>query len=128
MRSLNRYWRDECGAGAAEFALVLIPFLALIFGIIGLSLMLYANQTLHYAVESAARCASVQSTTTCDTPGHIQAYATARYSGPLITPVFTYTAGGCGPSGHTVGVTATYPLRTGLVNVDVPLGATACFP
>lgn len=131
MKSARQYCRDESGASAAEFALVLLPFLTLIFGILGLSMMFYANQNLHYAVESAARCASVEATsTTCDTAAHIQAYAAARYAGPTITPVFNYTVGGCGPAGggHTVSATATYPLTTGLVNISVPLGATACFP
>jgi Flp pilus assembly protein TadG len=118
------YWKNENGSGAAEFVLVLIPFTALIFGIIGVSLMFYANQTLQYAAEDAARCYSVNSAT-CGTTGATQAYAATRYSGPNIAPVFVATPTGCG---HTVAGTANFPLNAVLVSITVPLSATACFP
>ena len=124
MQSRRRYWKDENGAGAAELTLVLIPFLALIFGIIGLSLMFYANQTLHYATEAAARCFAVN-VTSCPTTGATQTYAATRYSGPNIGPVFVADTTGCG---HTVTGTASFPLDAVLVSITVPLSATACFP
>jgi len=118
------YWKDETGAGAAEFALVLLPFLALIFGIIEVSLMMYANQTLQYATEAAARCYSINSAT-CGTIGTAQAYAATRYSGPNIAPTFVASATGCG---HTVTGTANFPLTAVVISMTVPLSATACFP
>ena len=123
----RRYCKDEAGAGAAEFALVLIPFLALIFGIIETSMMLYANHTLQYATEAAARCASIMNAAgmSCDTTAHIQTYATNHYSGPNIAPTFTYTASGCG---HTVAGAANFTLNVVVVQLTVPLAATACFP
>jgi Flp pilus assembly protein TadG len=124
MRARIGYWKDENGAGAAEFALVLLPFLALIFGIIEVSLMMYANQTLQYAAESAARCFSVNAAT-CGTTGATQAYAATRYSGPNIAPVFVANNTGCG---HTVTGTANFQLSAVVVSIAVPLSATACFP
>ena len=118
------YWKDESGASAAEFALVLIPFLALIFGIINLSLMFYANHTLQYAAEAAARCYSVDAVS-CSTAAATQAYAATRYSGPNITPVFVATTAGCG---HTVIGNANFSLNAVVLNIIVPLSATACFP
>jgi Flp pilus assembly pilin Flp len=124
MRSWHRYWKNECGASAAEFTLVVIPFMVLIFGIIGLSMMFYANQTLHYATEAAARCFAVN-VTSCPTTGATQTYALGRYSGPNISPVFVATTVGCG---HTVTGAANFPINVVVVSINIPLAATACFP
>lgn len=124
MRAILRYCQDQSGAGAAEFALVLIPFLATIFGIIGLSLMFYSNQLLHYAVEDAARCAAVK-TTICTDATSTQTYARNHFGAAGLSPAFVYTKPACG--NQVVG-TATYPLNAGLVSISVPLSATACFP
>jgi Flp pilus assembly protein TadG len=52
---LRRLAQDEGGASAIEFALVAIPLLMFIFGIIGYGLF-FLNQTwLKYSVDSAAR-------------------------------------------------------------------------
>jgi len=124
MRRFSRYWTDESGSGAAEFAIVLLPFVVLIFAIIHLCLMFYANQTLQFATEAAARCYSVDSIN-CSTTGAVQLYAAGRYKGPNITPTFAATATGCG---HTVNGSGSYQLNAVVVNVSVPLTATACFP
>lgn len=125
MKQLRAYWRDEHGGGAAEFALVVMPFSALIFGIVHLCLMLYANQNLQFAVEGAARCSSVMSATTCNTPGAVQTYASGLYKGPNISPSFGYLQTGCG---NTVTGTGSYTLNAVFVRVSVPLSSTACFP
>ena len=125
MRLLRGYWREERGAGAAEFAIVVLPFSVLIFAIIHLCLMFYANQNLQYAVEGAARCSSVMSTTTCNTPTAVKNYAAALYKGPNISPIFDYAATGCG---HTVTATGSYAMNAVVVITSVPLSSTACFP
>jgi Flp pilus assembly protein TadG len=119
------YWNNERGAASAEFALVVIPFLVMIFAIIGLSTMFYANHTLQFAAEAAARCYSVD-VTNCATSGATEAYAATRYSGPgSIAPVFVATATGCG---HTVTATGTFQLDAIIFSTSVPLSASACFP
>jgi hypothetical protein len=125
MRRLRAYWHEERGGGAAEFAIVVLPFSALIFAIIHLSLMFYANQNLQFAVEGAARCSSVMSSTTCNSTGAVQTYAAGLYKGPNISPSFVYTATGCG---HTVTGTGSYTLNAVFVSTSVPLSSTACFP
>jgi Flp pilus assembly protein TadG len=123
---IGSYWREERGSGAAEFAIVLIPFLALVFGIINVSMMMYANHTLQYATEAAARCYSVlHYNTTCSTVANVKTYAAQQYKGPAISPVFTPSATGCG---HTVTATGTFALNAVVYTFNVPLSAQACFP
>ena len=123
---IARYLTDQAGAGAAEFAIVVIPFTALILGLLWLGMAYYGNNQLQYAAEAAARCASVQSwSTSCDTAAHIRAYALAQYSGPGAAPTFSYSATGCG---HTVTGTATMPIHAVLLNTSINLSASACFP
>jgi Flp pilus assembly protein TadG len=118
------YWRNENGASAAEFALMVVPFLIMVFAVIGLSMMMYANQSLQYATEAAARCFAVD-VTSCATAGDAQTYAANHYSGPNIAPVFTATTAGCG---HTVTGSADLSLDVIVISITIPLSASACFP
>ena len=124
MRRLVKLWRDRAGSSAAEFALVLPIFVALTVGTVNLCLLFFANTLLHYTVADAARCMSVK-TAVCTSPSVTQTYALSHYKGPVITPTFTATAAACGSS---VSATASFPLITGLVNLTVPMSASACFP
>jgi len=124
MKSLARFWHNQSGSGAAEFAMVFLPFAALIFAIIHLSMLFYANQSLQYATEAAARCYSVDSNN-CGSIGNTENFATGRYAGPNIGAAFHATATGCG---HTVTGTGNYRLNAVFVTRTVPLTVTACFP
>jgi Flp pilus assembly protein TadG len=62
--SLCRFRRNEAGAAAVEFALVIIPFLTLLFGIAWLAVILHTNSALHWAVEHAARSAAMNNAVT----------------------------------------------------------------
>jgi hypothetical protein len=124
MGRARSYLRDEEATAAAEFAFVLPIFLTLVLTILGMSLMLYANTTLHYAAEEAARCYSVK-TAICSDATATQNYALSHYTGPDVTPVFVASATGCG---HTVSATGSYPFNAVLVNISIPLSTTACFP
>ncbi len=53
--SPRRFARHQGGAVAVEFALILLPFLALMFGIMETSLVFFADQTLETAVAESAR-------------------------------------------------------------------------
>ena len=127
MKTPDFIHRDD-GTSAVEFALVLGPFITLVMGGLGLGFVLWANTTLHFAAEDAARCGVVKTTVCTNNPADIVTYANSHYNGPNISPVFTATNSGCGAGSWTVTATATYPLNTGLVNLSVPLTATACFP
>ncbi|MGH6726367.1 MAG: TadE/TadG family type IV pilus assembly protein [Pseudolabrys sp.] len=54
-RMARRFVRHEDGAAAVEFALVAVPFLALIFAILETALVFFAGQTLEAAVSDAGR-------------------------------------------------------------------------
>ncbi len=55
-RRLMRRWRgDESGAAAIEFAIVAMPFLLLLFGIMSVSLFYFANFSIENAVWQASR-------------------------------------------------------------------------
>jgi len=47
--------RDEDGAAAIEFALVALPFLLFVLGLLGMGLYFLAGTSLEYGVEAAAR-------------------------------------------------------------------------
>jgi len=55
VRLARRFVRQQGGAVAVEFALVAIPFIALIFAIMETALVFFAGQTLETAVQDAAR-------------------------------------------------------------------------
>lgn len=127
-RQLVRLRRDQKGATAAEFALVLAPMILLTLGTINLGLMMYTVSTLHFAVESTARWASIVTTTTgiAPTATAIQAHATAVYKGPTLSVTFVNdSAAACG---NTIKGTADYNFTTGLTSSIIPLSASACYP
>jgi Flp pilus assembly protein TadG len=51
----NRFWRDENGFTAVEFAMVALPFLMLLFGTIAVGLFFFTTFSLENAVEKASR-------------------------------------------------------------------------
>jgi len=130
MRKLRHYFHETSGASSAEFALVSIPFIGLVLAIIGGSMMFYANQSLQYATEAAARYYSVQTANTGSAPSAttVQTYATNAYTGPGISPSFTAARGGCGANGFQVTGSATFPLNIGLLSQSIALKSHACFP
>jgi len=129
MRELIYHAREECGASSAEFALVLIPFIGLVFGIIGLCLLLYANQTLQFATQSAARYYSVQCANGSNpTVAQVRSYAESVYKGPSISPTFTPVSGGCASNSHEVSVSGNFILNAGIFSKSLLLQAHANFP
>jgi Flp pilus assembly protein TadG len=114
---------DDRGTSAVEFAIIGPIFIALVVATFHLCIGLYAVASLNFAVEEGARCASVN-TTVCSNAGKIITYTQGRYSGPAISPSFTYAAASCG---NSVSASATYVANIG-VTVTVPLSASSCFP
>ncbi len=119
---LARLRREEKGATAVEFVLILIPMVMLTLGAINLSLMVYTVATLNYAAEDAARCLSVK-TTTC-TVASVNAYGRGRYTGPGAAS-FVASSATCG--NRVVG-TVDYVFTTGLTSTTIPLSSQACYP
>jgi Flp pilus assembly pilin Flp len=123
-RLLTRLARAADGGTAVEFALVLPVFITLMVGTVSAANLFFAANSLHYAVQDAARCAAIK-TTVCSSSTTTVAYAKDRYGGPQIAPSFAYSTDGCG---HSVSAEATYPIYLGFASVDVPLSASACYP
>lgn len=119
---LARLRREEKGAAAVEFVLILIPMVMLTLGAINLSLMVYTVATLNYAAEDAARCLSVKKTT-CTTAS-VNAYGRGRYTGPGEAS-FAASSATCG--NRVVGTVA-YVFTTGLTSTIIPLSSQACYP
>jgi hypothetical protein len=95
----------------------------LVLGILSASIGVFAAASLHFAVEGAARCYSVNSAQ-CGTAAAVQTYAQALYQGPS-SPTFLASTPSCG---HQVTGTLNYVLDAVLQQWTIPLSATACFP
>jgi Flp pilus assembly protein TadG len=121
------------GAATVEAAVVLVPFLLLLFGMIEGGLLIWSQSTLQFAVEDAARCAAVNSSLCGDTAA-IQSYAASRVVGlPVTAASFTVTQPACGtPTGAQVSIIYPYSsngfivpkLFSGAIN----LNASSCHP
>lgn len=115
-----------------EFAMLGLPFLGLAIATISGSLAVFAAANLHYAVEGAARCYSVNASQ-CDSTATAESYAQSLYFGPS-SPTFKalstgacYQVNGMG-AGHQVTGTLNYVLDIVLHQWTIPLSATACYP
>lgn len=64
----RRFASQEDGAAAVEFALVAVPFLALLFAILETALVFFAGQTLEAAVADASRLIMTGQAQTATTP------------------------------------------------------------
>ena len=112
--------RDEGGAAAVEFALVMIPLLYLVFGLIQYGWYFYAMQSGSSAVADAARRVAVGNcATTTDVQKVIYDHlgpATTASNQSGVTTTVTYTkadgsgtAAAPGEIGGSVTVTARFP-------------------
>jgi hypothetical protein len=117
----------DSGSSAVEFGLTVSVFMSMLFGIVNIAIVLWTLASLHYAGQTAARCAAVGSTG-CTSATAVQTYALSQYfGGPLAgTNPFVYSATGCG---HTVTASYNYSLVIPLIGTySLPLSATACSP
>ena len=121
---LRRFGRDESGATAPEYGLVMPVLIFSILGGLWAGLLMFSSSSLDLAVQSAARCMSVDANQ-CGSASATEAYAQAQYQGPSIAPAFTATLSGCG---HTVTAEASYDMRVLPGFAAVPLSVSACYP
>jgi Flp pilus assembly protein TadG len=114
------------GVVAIEYGLLLPAFLLLVFGAMDTGRVLWTQTTLDRAVQAAARCGSVN-TTTCGSAVAIQNYAVTQAWGLTADPsVFSVSAAACG-----VQVSASFPFEFTTPWITAPdstLQATACSP
>ena len=123
VRSISR---AREGATAVEFALVAPALFLVIFGALEFGRLIWTLSSLHYAVEEAARCASVNPSV-CGTATQIANYAASTVSFSNITAAaFTATSPACG---HQIAASFNYQfVATGLFPFTPTLTAKACFP
>ena len=82
--------REDRGASAVEFALVLLPLLTIVFGLIQYGLYFWSAQTGSNAVHAAARQLSVGN---CDTDAELTSFVTSQLGAAAVsvdTPGRTY--------------------------------------
>jgi len=96
-RSFRKAWRNTSGAAAIEFAIVGNAFLLLLFGTAYVSIMLWHEANLDWAVESAARTAVVlnSNATQADVATAVNGYLTSvGMTGDATVAYTTSTSGG----------------------------------
>jgi Flp pilus assembly protein TadG len=124
-RPRHDLWRAREGATALEFALVAPVLFTILFGVVEFSRLMWTQSALHFAVEAAARCASV-TPGVCGTSAQIQTYAAAEVSALNIpASAFTPSAPACG---HQVIAAFGFQfVASGLFPFTPTLTAQACF-
>jgi Flp pilus assembly protein TadG len=123
---LARLITRDGGNTAVEFALVFPVFILMVIGVFETGRALWTQSLLNYAVQSAARCGAVD-TSTCSSSTAMITYA-VQNSSPLTIPNadFTVTTQACGNQ-----VAVAFPFTTvvpQMLPFDVTISAQACYP
>jgi Flp pilus assembly protein TadG len=125
MRGLRR--RDDGGAAAVEFALVLLPVTVILFGLIQYGLYFYSAQTGSNTVNAAVRQLSVGN---CQNAAALQAYIDKQLAGSSTDADASYTvdwkkvdgSDATGPTDTNVlGGTVTLTISFHTINMHFPL-------
>ncbi len=127
IRRRHNAWRlDNRGTTAIEFALIAPTLFLMLFGCMEFGRMVWTEGALNFAVQEAARCASV-TPSTCGTASQITTYAANEISPNYIpATAFTSTTATCG---HQVNASFVYPfVMINLFPSTVTLTAMACLP
>lgn len=125
-----RFACDQRGVAAIEFALLAPAFLMLLVGTMSMSIVFFTISSLNFAVDAAARCASVGSTV-CRDAATTTAFAAANYFSSTNTAVFVCTGRVCGTNsscGNRVSGTVNMSINVGIASYSAPLSAVACYP
>jgi Flp pilus assembly protein TadG len=123
---MRRLCTDIRGAALIEYAVLLPVFVMLTVGIMQAGQVLWTQAALQHAVDMAARCASVN-TTSCGTVLQVQAYAlTQAYGVPLPADTFTASAQPCG---NQVVAAYNFSFETMVFPAaSLSISARACYP
>jgi Flp pilus assembly protein TadG len=116
---------DATGSALIQFALILPPFLMMMFGVAEVGRVLWLQNAMHYAVQQAARCAAIN-TTTCSA-ANVGSYAAGASGANVPAAAFTLTSPdpSCGRQ-----VKGQYAVRLNIpyYKATWTLNAQACFP
>lgn len=116
---------DASGAAAVEFAIYSMVFFAMLFGAFYASLLGWTDANLHFAVEAAARCRSIE--IDCTDNSTTEDFASAKFTNVTgNTPEFDVNdAATCG---NLVSGSVDFQMNWILSSSTIPLTAQACFP
>lgn len=129
---MRKLFRDNRGGSVVEFALVSLPVILFVFGIMQTCWMVWADNLLNIAVDTAARCGAVASTTvpcTCTTspcPLSDMVTTARQVFGPLSGASFTANGSSC-TTDSGVGLVGTYTVNLAFV-VNLTMTAKSCYP
>ena len=126
---------DRRGAGTVEFALTALVFFGLMLGIIEFGRVLWIANSLHMAVQQAARCGAIASSS-CGSTSAVQTFAAGVAGSGVPTSAFTATPQTCSGSpqvctpscGYRVSASYAVKLYVPYVSMRPTLQASACFP
>ena len=120
-------FKNNRGAVAVEFSLAALPVIMFVLGIMQTGWVIWSDNLLHVAVDTAARCAAVNSTTPpCNGNSVPQMKATAdTVFGPLSGAKFNNNGPCTADQGE--GLTGEYDVSI-LFVVNLRLTANSCYP
>jgi len=139
MNRRNSLARDRHGASSLEFALVALPYMLLVFAVIGGAILFWAKSTIQLAAAQTARCVALGSTDCLNRTSYATSVL-AYWGADDILQTISVTGGSTCPnaagqaSGPGQYVSITISGRPGPVAQLVPdlaatmLTATACYP
>ena len=126
MRRLPQPRPGQSGSSAVEMAVVLPVALLFVIGLLEFGRIIWTQTTLDYAVESAARCASINSNL-CGNAAAVQSFAVRAAAGLAVTTSnFSLSTPSCGSL-----VSASLPYNFAvpwLFPYSLTLTSSACFP
>jgi Flp pilus assembly protein TadG len=139
-RRIPRLGRDRSGASAVEFALVIGPFLLVLFGVIEFGRMLWTLNALQETAIAGARCMGVRNTSCASSGAYSSSSSTTYIKGVAAgwgvtlanANVTLNNSTSCaGVSGFSQ-VTLTYTFQTVIPYITSlvgdPMSVNACFP
>ena len=123
---MKKLFRDSRGGAMVEFALVTLPVLVFLCGIMQTGWVVWVDNLLQVSVDAAARCGAVKSTTSPCTGGTTaNMIATAnQVFGPMSGANFTENTSSCSTG---TGLIGTYTMNF-LFVINLTVTAKSCYP
>lgn len=127
LKLFRRLAAARSGASALEFAIVAPAFFTMVLGLAELGRMAWTQSSLQYAVERAARCASL-GLPQCATTSDIQSYAAANLEATTIA-ANSFSVSSCANSGTEVSISVPFAFMVPALFPWQPVLASAsCYP
>lgn len=119
--------KDEGGGTALELAMVLPVYVLIIVGIMAISLLLWTENSIQFAAQAAARCASVDQTS-CGSVTAIQDAAIAWSNGVPISRANVSVNLGVACTAGVIGNAVAIRYAVSYFVLTTNTAAEACFP